>query len=441
MVSVREKVLYGLGDTASNIIFQTVLLFLAYFYTDIYGLSGTMVGVLFLTVRIFDAVTDPLMGALTDRTHTRYGQFRPYILWLAVPFGVISVVAFTTPDFSQSGKIIYAFITYGLLMAAYTAINIPYSALGGVLSSDINERVSIQSYRFVFGMLGGLFVTALTLPMVDWLGQGNKALGYQLTMGVLSTLGVMFFLLCFWGTRERHQPVRHPKKNQVWKDVRALFTNSQVRVLCTAVTVLMTAMILKSTLAIYYVKYVLGREDFITWFISIGMVGNILGCALASRVSRHIEKVTAYRYLQYISALLCLGAYFVPSNQWIMATLLYFLWGFFLQMATPMLWAKMADTADYCSSAANKNLTGMVFSTIVFFIKLGIAFGGAFASGLLDVFQYMPNVEQQPATQQQIQMAFTLFPAVGFCVVGLLMNKYHLTHDKIHQLKAQSQPL
>ena len=153
MVSVREKIAYGLGDTASNIIFQTVMLFLSFFYTDIFGISPAIVGTLFLVVRIFDAVTDPLMGALTDRTTSKHGRFRPYLLWLAVPFGLISILAFSTPDLSDQGKVIYAFFTYGLLMAAYTAINIPYCALGGVLTADPKERVSIQSYRFVCGLV------------------------------------------------------------------------------------------------------------------------------------------------------------------------------------------------------------------------------------------------------------------------------------------------
>ena len=149
MLTVREKIAYGLGDTASNIIFQTVMMFLLIFYTDVVGISPAVVGTMFLVVRLFDAITDPLMGALADRTKTRFGQFRPYLLWLAVPFGIISIMAFTTPDFTGNGKIIYAFATYTLLMMAYTAINIPYSALGGVLTANPSERVSVQTYRFV----------------------------------------------------------------------------------------------------------------------------------------------------------------------------------------------------------------------------------------------------------------------------------------------------
>ena len=165
MLTKREKVAYGLGDTASNIVFQTVMLFLTFFYTDIFGISPAVVGSLFLLVRIVDAVTDPLMGAIADKTRSKHGKYRPYLLWLALPFALCSVLAFTTPDLSANGKVIYAFITYTLLMLVYTAINIPYSALGGVLTNDPTERVSVQSYRFVFGMLGGLLVTACTLPL------------------------------------------------------------------------------------------------------------------------------------------------------------------------------------------------------------------------------------------------------------------------------------
>ncbi|MDP5205902.1 glycoside-pentoside-hexuronide (GPH):cation symporter, partial [Alishewanella sp. SMS9] len=201
MLSKKEKIAYGLGDTASNIIFQTVMLFLTFFYTDIFGISPAIVGSMFLLVRIIDAVTDPLMGALADNTKSRHGKYRPYLLWLALPFAFCSVLAFTTPDFSENGKVWYAFATYTLLMLAYTAINIPYSALGGVLTADPNERVSVQTYRFIFGMLGGLLVTACTLPLVEYFGQGDQARGYQWTIAAMSLLGMILFLLCFAGTR------------------------------------------------------------------------------------------------------------------------------------------------------------------------------------------------------------------------------------------------
>ncbi|BFM12294.1 MFS transporter [Simiduia litorea] len=441
MLSIREKVAYGLGDTASNIVFQSVMLFLTFFYTDIFGISPAVVGTLFLVVRIFDAVTDPLMGGLADRTNTRWGKFRPYLLWLALPFGFISVLAFTTPDLSEEGKVVYAFCTYALLMLAYTAINIPYSALGGVLTAEPKERVSVQSYRFVFGMLGGLLVTACTLPLVGYFGDGDKALGYQRTIMAMSALGVVLFLLCFAGTKERIAPPQD-QRSSIREDMYSLWQNDQWRVLCLAALFLLTGMVIRSTLAIFYVKYYLLREDLVTQFVTLGMIGNIIGCALAQPLAKRMCKVKAYISLQLIAAVLCGAGYFVGSEQLVQAFGLYFFWCLFLQMATPLLWAKMADTVDYGHWKTGIRITGMVYSSIVFFIKLGLALGGAIAGWLLAYYSYQADVLQSAETQEGIRLSFTLWPALGSLVVAWIMRSYKLdqvTVDKLQEdLKLQA---
>ena len=434
MLSKKEKVAYGLGDTASNIIFQTVMLFLTFFYTDIFGISPAVVGTLFLVVRVIDAVTDPIMGALTDATHTKYGSYRPYLLWLAIPFAVISVITFTTPEMDDANKIIYAFVTYTLLMLVYTAINIPYSALGGVLSSNPNERVSIQSYRFVFGMLGGLLVTSCTLPLVTWFGNGNNEMGYQLTMLVMSCLGVVLFLICFRYTKER--VINPPHKLSLKTQLHVLWQNQPFKILCMAALALLTSMVLRTTLAIYYVKYVLGKEDLITEFVTLGMIGNILGCACAQPLSKRFDKKVAYVYLQYISAILSCLAFFIPNEHVLLAFLVYFLWCFFTQMATPLLWAKMADTIDYGVWQNGRRLTGLVYASIVFFIKLGLALGGAIAGWLLAYYQYQANVELSEATKNGILTSFTLYPAIGSVLVALIMSKYSLDNQTIKKITA-----
>lgn len=434
MLSKKEKIAYGLGDTASNIIFQTVMLFLTFFYTDIFGISPAVVGTLFIVVRVIDAVTDPIMGALTDATHTKYGSYRPYLLWLAIPFAVISVITFTTPEMDDANKIIYAFVTYTLLMLVYTAINIPYSALGGVLSGNPNERVSIQSYRFVFGMLGGLLVTSCTLPLVKWFGNGNNEMGYQLTMLVMSCLGVVLFLICFRYTKERVS--NPPHKLSLKTQLHVLWQNQPFKILCMAALVLLTSMVLRTTLAIYYVKYVLGKEDLITEFVTLGMIGNILGCACAQPLSKRLDKKAAYVYLQYISAILSCIAFFVPNEHVLLAFLVYFLWCFFTQMATPLLWAKMADTIDYGVWQNGLRLTGLVYASIVFFIKLGLALGGAIAGWLLAYYQYQANVELSEATKNGILTSFTLYPAIGSVLVALIMSKYSLDNRTIKKITA-----
>ena len=431
----KEKIAYGLGDTASNIVFQTVMLFLAFFYTYIYGISAATVGTMFLVVRLIDAVTDPLMGLLTDKTYSRYGQFRPYLLWLALPFAVCSVLAFTTPELSENGKIWYAYATYTLLMLAYTAINIPYSALGGVLTADPNERVSVQSYRFVFGMLGGLLVSLLTLPLVGWFGQGDPAQGYQWTIAAMSVLGIVLFLLCFAGTRER--VVSPVQRLSLATGMRTLWANDAWRTLAKVAVLLLIGIAIKNTLAIYYVKYYLLREDLITAFVSLGMVGNILGCALANPLTRRMDKVRAYKALQLISAAVCLAAFWVPAEQLVLAFTLYFFWGFFLQMATPILWAKIADVVDYGQQQSGIRATGLVYSSVVFFIKVGIALGGAIAGWWLAFYGYQADQAQTAEAQYGILVAFTVFPAIASLLVAWVMRRYTLNQQRVVQIAQQ----
>lgn len=433
MLKVREKIAYGLGDTASNIIFQTVMMFLLIYYTDVVGLSPALVGTLFLVVRVFDAITDPLMGAMADRTKTKWGQFRPYLLWLALPFCLISILAFTTFDLSDNGKVVYAFTTYTLLMIAYTAINIPYSALGGVITANPEERVSVQSYRFVFGMLGGLIVAAGTMPLVEWFGIGDKAKGYQYTMIAMSILGLVLFLLCFAGTKERVRPPKD-QRSTFKQDFSSLWKNDQWRILCVAGLLLLSGQVLRGTLAVYYVKYYLDRADLITLFMTLGMVGSILGCALSLPLSKKICKIKAYIGLQSIAAFIAIISYFVASEQVFIAFTLFFLWNFFLQMATPLLWAKMADTIDYGHWKTGVRITGMVYSAVVFFIKLGVAIGGALAGWLLAFYGYQADVEQNITAQNGILISFTIYPAIGSILVAWVMRWYILDNKKVQAI-------
>ncbi|OHU88080.1 MULTISPECIES: glycoside-pentoside-hexuronide (GPH):cation symporter [Pseudoalteromonas] len=437
MLTIKEKIAYGLGDTASNLIFQTVMMFLLLFYTDVMGLEPALVGTLFLVVRIFDAVTDPLMGAIADRTHTKFGQYRPYLLWLCVPFALISVLAFTTPQWPYAMKATYAFVTYALLMLVYTAINIPYSALGGVMTKDPLQRVSLQSYRFVFGMLGGLIIAAGTIPLVELLGKGDVQKGYQLTMALMGVLGMVLFLFCFAGTKERVKPNASLAAPAISSDFKLLFKNSQWRILSLVGVFLLTGQVLKASLAVYYVKYYLQMPEMVTPFVTLGMVASILGCACSSWLASRICKVKAYISLQVTAALLCALAFFVGQQQWQWAFALFALWSFFLQMATPLLWAMMADTIDYGHLTTKRRVTGMVYSSVVFFIKLGIALGGAIAGWLLSYFGYQADVAQSEQTQYGISLSFSVLPAFGSIMVAYLMRNYLL--DGPYMISVQTQ--
>jgi GPH family glycoside/pentoside/hexuronide:cation symporter len=436
MVSIKEKIAYGLGDTASNIIFQTVMMFLMLYYTDVVGLSPAIVGTMFLAVRVFDAITDPLMGNIADKTHTRWGHFRPYLLWLSLPFALISILAFTTADLTGNDKIIYAFSTYTLLMVAYTAINIPYCALGGVLTADAKERVTVQSYRFVFGMLGGVIVAACTMPMVEYFGQGDAAKGYQYTMTAMSLLGLVMFLLCFLGTKER---IAQPKEQNVsfLKSAKSLWHNDQWRILCLSALFLLTGQVLRFTLAVYYVKYYLGREDLITSFMTLGVIASMIGCAVAQPLAQRMCKIKAYIGLQVIAGTICAASFFIQSDQLVLAFAAFIAWKFFLDMATPLLWAKMADTIDYGHEKTGIRITGLVYSGVIFFIKMGVALGGAIAGWMLAFYDYQADTAQTEVTQQGILLSFTILPALGSFFVAIIMKKYTLTSDKLEKIQSK----
>ncbi|MAP21879.1 MAG: MFS transporter [Alteromonadaceae bacterium] len=437
MISVKEKVAYGLGDTASNFIFQTVMLFLTYYYTDIVGLNPATVGSMFLLIRLIDAVTDPLMGSLADRTRTRWGSYRPYLLWLALPFAIISVLAFTTPDTDYQGKLMYAVTSYIALMLMYTAINIPYSALGGVITSDPDERVSVQSYRFIFAMIGGLIVSSFTLPLVGYLGEGDDAKGYQLTMLVMGVVGMCLFLLCFAGTQERLKPEK-PLSMPLIAQLKSVWRNDQCRILCLVSVVLLTGILLRNSLTIYYVKYVLNRPEDVTLFVTIGMVGGLIGCAFAHPLAKRLGKIRLYILLQLGAGAACLVNFFIPVNLWLVALAVHFVWGFLLQMSSPLLWAKMADVTDYGEAQTGVRLTGVTFSTIVFFIKVGVALGSAMSGWLLAFYGYEAGSVTEDVSNG-IAFSFCILPALMSVLVVIIMRWYTLDTQRVEAAQQQIQ--
>ncbi len=435
-LSVKEKIGYGMGDAASNIIFQTVMTFLAFFYTDIFGISAAAVGTLFLSVRLLDAITDPLMGSLADRTQTRWGKYRPYLLWLCVPYALICVLTFTTPDFSESGKLIYAFITYGLLMVMYTAINIPYCALGGVLTNDADERISIQSYRFALATIAGILVMALTLPLVEYFGNGDKALGYQITMIVMSIVGIALFLICFATTKERvASPVR--EDTFLKADIKMLFRNDQWLVIALVTFVVMFAVIIRATVSLYYVNYVLEREDLATVFVTVGMVGMLGGTLTTKFVTDRFCKIKVYRVVTLLIAIICTGFYFLPPGMVIAAFLLHFVLGFLQQMTTPIVWVMMTDTVDYGELKTGTRLTAFTFSGSLFVLKLGMSVAGAVAGWILAFYGYQGGQEQTSESLDGINLLFTLVPALGSLVAFFLVGFYRLNRKKMQQIQQQ----
>jgi sugar (glycoside-pentoside-hexuronide) transporter len=423
-LSVREKVGYGIGDAAANFIFQTMIIFQLAFYTDTFGITAAAAGTLFLVVRVFDAAFDPLMGVIADRTNTRWGKFRPWILWTAVPFGIMGFLAFTTPDLTPSGKLAYAYVTYILLMMVYSANNLPYSALSGVMTGDVVQRTSLSSYRMVAAMASQLVIQGLALPMVEKFGGGNDALGYKITMGIFSALAVVFFIITFATTKERVQP--DPKqKSSIRQDFADLLSNGPWKTMFALTTILFITLALRGGVMVYFFKYYVGREDLFGWFNVIGTGATIVGVLLSKSVAERIGKRRLF-ILGLLGTVVFTAAFILlpPGNLPLIITteaLRQFAYGFTI----PLLWAMMADVADFSEWKNHRRATAVIFSAIIFALKAGLGVGGAIGGYLLDAYGYVPNAVQSAHALLGIRLMASIYPAVLFalCAVCLMFYK------------------
>ena len=419
-LSVGEKIGYSLGDSAANFIFQTVLMFLMFFYTDVFGISASVAGTLFLVSRLWDAVNDPLMGAIADRTKTRWGKFRPWVLWTAVPFGIIGVLTFTTPDLSTTGKIIYAVVTYNLLMMIYTMNNIPYSALMGVLTGDTIERTGLASYRFIFAMLAAFVVQGLTLPMIKYFGKGDNALGYQLTMGVFCSLAVVFFIITFLTTKERVKPDPR-QKTSIRRDLADLGHNGPWIAIFFLTIFTFINLALRGSILMYYFKYYVQREELFSWFNMAGMTVTLIGILFSKPLAVRFGKRNTFGVCLFLTAAFTAGFVLLPPTAIAAIFVMQMLVSLCYAPTIPMLWAMMADTADYSEWRTGRRATGMTFSAATFGLKMGLSLGGAISGWLLYYYGYVADAVQSETAMQGIRLMTSVFPAIPFFIgVGIL---------------------
>jgi GPH family glycoside/pentoside/hexuronide:cation symporter len=454
-ISMREKVGFSLGDSAANFIFQTMMLLQLSFYTDSFGISAAAAGLLFLVARLFGAVFDPIMGAISDRTVTRWGKFRPWILWTALPFGIIGFLAFTTPNFGHTGKLIYAYVTYLLLMAVYSANNIPYSALSGVITGDMAERNSLFSVRFIFVTLATIAIQGFALPMVNHFGHGSSAKGYQITMGIFCVLAVIFFLITFLTTKERIIP--DPKqKSSLKQDISDLLKNRPWLIMFLVFLLLFIFLGIRNSILLYFFKYYLDKTSMLSMLEvlnkglfgllgKLGMIGSnadiagntfsminifsqlvtIIGLTLSRPLANKFGKNTVFRTGLFLCVLLS-GIFIIIKPEAIVLTLVLqllfqFMWGV---AAMSLPWAMMADVADFSEWKNNRRATGIVFAGIIIGLKVGLAIGGALAGSLLSVYGYVANVSQTSHTLFGIRMITSIYPAV-FLVIGAILLLFY----------------
>lgn len=439
-LSIRKKIGYGLGDTASNIVFQVVITFLLVFYTDVFGISAAAAGTLLLVVRIFDGVTDPIVGGIADRTRTRWGRYRPYLLLMALPYAGLAVLAFTTPDLGENGKLVYAYVTYALLMTAYTAINIPYSALGGVISSDTTERASIQSYRFAMAMVGGTLVSACTLPLVSFLGRGDDAFGYQMAMAVMASVAALCFFLCFWSTRERVNPEPDSSLSAGFAkgftgDFLNLFRNSQWVVIAGATFFLLLLVAMRGAVTPFYVIYYFDAESFVSVFVTLPNLAGVAGAISANFLTRYYCKIKLFNWAMV--GIIVTHAALLPleRDQVVIALALAMAANFVHMIAIPLLFSMVPDSVDYFARKRQRagkegqpKKMAMAYSGQLMALKLGLAFGGACAGWLLGYFDYVPNAEQSARALNGILLIYAAGPVICTLITLAVFRRYYLSN-------------
>lgn len=448
-LSVLEKVGYSLGDLAANLVFQTLVTYLAYFYTDIYGLKTEHASVLILVVGLVAAFGfNPIVGALADRTVSRWGKFRPWILFTAIPLGVISLLAFSTPNFSYEGKVIYAVITYCLLLLLYAANNLPYSALSGVITGDMGERNSLSSYRFVAVMFAQFFVQVFMLAIIESAGHGNKAAGIEKVMTWLAIGGTVMLLITFFTTKERIIP-RAEQRSTLREDLSDLFNNKPWIIMLGLTLLVFITLAMKGGAYVYYFSNYVDKES-LTSFVSPivlflsgiglnffgedpvsagfglfnagGIIFMIVGITISKKFADKYGKRDVFGVCLFLSTIFVFVFILFPPNAVALMFISQILHGFFYGLTIPLLWAMIADVADYSEWKNNRRATAIIFSAMMVGLKAGLTLGSAILTSILGLYDYVPNsAEQTPEAIKGVKMLVSVYPSIPFLIgAGLL---------------------
>ena len=463
-LSITEKIGYSLGDLAANLVFQTLMTYLAYFYTDIYGLgSADATAIMFIVGTIAAFGFNPIIGALADRTYSKWGKFRPWILYTSIPLGIISVMAFSTPDFSYNGKVIYAVITYTLLLLLYASSNLPYSALSGVITGDMKERNSISSYRFVAVMFAQFFVQVFMLPIIIYAGAGDKALGIEIVMTWLAIIGTIMLLITFFTTKERIIPTEE-QKSSVVEDVKDLLTNRPWLIMLILTTLTFISLAMKGGSYVYYFENYID-EPRLTVFISpildylssvgINFFGNdpvsagfglfnaggiifmIFGIGLSKTLADKYGKRNIFASFLFTSTIFIILFYFFDKTSVELMFGSQILHGFFYGITIPLLWAMIADVADYSEWKNNRRATAIIFSAMMVGLKLGLTIGGGLVVQILGNFGYEANKElaQSEHVIQGVKLLVSIYPSIPFLIGIVLLFFYEINKKMETQIE------
>lgn len=442
-MNVAGKLNYGIGDFGNNIIWQMLSIWLAVFYTEVYGLPAIEVGTLYLVMRVFDAVTDPLVGYWVDRTRTRFGSCRPFILLGTLPLALSFIMVFYTPDLGESGKRLYAYGSFALLSLTYTLVNVPYSAMAGFLTRDSDERTTLQSYRFGLGMFAGVLISFLVIPLVEMLGQGDEQQGYFFTSVVFAIVIVISLFYCALSIKERYPPP--PLSSQsggvgaLLSDLREALRNRQLVILYSANLIFFITLTMKGTTAVYYINEVLeNAADRVSLFLTMGSIGAALGAAFSSYLWTRFDKVRAYKALMLVCFILSAIPYWMPGNWFVTIMLLGVVVSFISISMVPLTWSMLSDLVDYQKTLTGRDMAGLFFALFLFTLKVALGVGGAIALWIIGTTGYDAALEQQTAeVAQSINFVGTLLPGLLFFSAAIVMNFYALDRNFRQQIKQQ----
>ncbi|GJL36226.1 sugar transporter [Enterobacter hormaechei] len=432
-ITRKEKISYGLGDMASHVGLDNVIIFLTFYYTDVVGLPAAFVGTMFLLARTADAIIDPAMGYLADRTNSRWGKFRPWMLWLALPFGVSCLLTYAVPEsLTLTGKMVFATITYTFMMLMYTAINIPYCSMGAVITPNNEDRISLQSYRFFLATLGGAMSTFFMMPLAQYLGGEDKLSGYRWAMAIMASAAVIMFWICFANTRERIKaPATH---NNYLGELRDLLRNDQWRVVSVLVITNIGFGVIRLGAMMYFVTYYLGSASYFMWMLGAHILGKAAGSALAKRLTRNFSKVQMFGYCAVLAGVLSIALFFAPKSIYVLVPLTFVVSTLY-QATTTLMWVMMADVADYGEWLQGKRMDGVIFSTFLAVLKLGMAISGAIVGWTLGLSGYVANAPQQTSLAMYCIVAlFTVVPGLLSLAAFATLRWYKLDDNTMKSI-------
>ena len=444
---VKEKVAYGLGDMASNFYLGFFGLFLLYYYTDVFGISPAAAATMLLVTKIIDAVSDPAMGLIADRTNTKWGKYRPYLLFGAIPYALLGCLLFLGPDLSDLGKLIFAYVTYTMVMLAFTAVNVPYSALLAVISPSAEERTKATQYRFVFASIGTLSVGALATPLVEWFGQGDELLGFRLTIFLFALLSVLLFWVTFFLTRERVAPTL--ERTTVSQDIGALLKNWSWIVLVAAGILIVVGLVARFASIVFYLKYYMVDEtavegakvflwmDRIAFLTSAGLIGQLIGALLTPMLTRRFEKHHLMIAMNVFHAALLVFGYSVSPDQYALTVVLHTFGIFTFGVVITLLFSMYTDCVEFGEWKSGKNNAGLTVSASMFSLKFGSAVGGALPGFILAAFGFVANEVQTETAITGIRLMFNALPAAFFLFGGLLMFLYKIDRETLQKVEKE----